>query len=337
MTTGPVAREALAVVLAPAGPVLQPRESLPSHVEATLPPGDEDGREASYPWLGDLRLRFVYSRAGAPAVPATVADLKQLGTTPVQAFALACMNFRRDQGVPQVAALGDGVGVLRVPVPETAPSWLLHRALWRQRLGEGVPALLVAVPNRSTVLFVPASDPAAVRALERMAARLYRGSAAQRLSKCLLRFDAGGWHLAGQLPEQPEQQAMLPASSRPAGAADAESAADEAKDDLELAANGQRILVRTILLTFVAGALERSQAVAPLVAIAAYLAVAFYSLFGYVRICSGLGRSQNQKIFYMVTSFMPLVSVITMVYLSGVTTRRLRAAGWRVGLFGARP
>jgi hypothetical protein len=63
---------------------------------------------------------------------------------------------------------------------------------------------------------------------------------------------------------------------------------------------------------------------------------AAWSLLGVVRICSGLQRSQGQKILCMVLTFFPLINIVVLVYLSVKATRRLRDAGWSVGLLGAR-
>ena len=44
----------------------------------------------------------------------------------------------------------------------------------------------------------------------------------------------------------------------------------------------------------------------------------------------------NAKLALMFLSSVPLAGIAAWVYLSVKTTRRLRAAGYRVGLFGAR-
>jgi hypothetical protein len=59
-------------------------------------------------------------------------------------------------------------------------------------------------------------------------------------------------------------------------------------------------------------------------------------MLGVVRICSGLQRSQGQKILFMVLTFFPVINLIVLVYLSVKATRLLREAGWSVGLLGAR-
>lgn len=102
-------------------------------------------------------------------------------------------------------------------------------------------------------------------------------------------------------------------------------------------ARGQKILIYCILLNFAFSAMERARALPELVMMCLYLLTAVWSLLGVVRICSGLDRSQGQKILFMVLSFFPLINLVSLVYLSMKATRMLRDAGWSVGLLGARP
>jgi len=104
-----------------------------------------------------------------------------------------------------------------------------------------------------------------------------------------------------------------------------------------LAAHGQKIVIRCIVLTFILRAAERAQALPDFVFQGLFVCVMIYSLVGVVRICSGLGESQNKKILFMVLAFFPLVNLVALVYLSVRASRMLRNAGWTVGLFGARP
>ena len=122
---------------------------------------------------------------------------------------------------------------------------------------------------------------------------------------------------------------------------DEEVVVETEDDNLEerhwLAARGQKILIYSILLNFVMRSVEQSKALPdPLVSLL-FFCIAAYSLLGVVRICSGLNRTQNQKILSMVLSFFPLINLVLFVYLSIKASRMLREAGWRVGLLGARP
>jgi hypothetical protein len=112
---------------------------------------------------------------------------------------------------------------------------------------------------------------------------------------------------------------------------------DEAdlEDRLWLAARGQKMAIHSIILNFVLRSVEKSQVLPDLLPWL-FFAVTVYALVGVVKICSGLGKSQNQKILFMVLSFVPLVNLVVLIYLSIKTTRLLRDAGWEVGLMGAR-
>lgn len=105
---------------------------------------------------------------------------------------------------------------------------------------------------------------------------------------------------------------------------------------LSLAARGQKIVIYSILLNFVIGAMDRSQAVPPWVVQALFLGNAVLALLGVIRICSGLEKSQNYKLLVMVLSFFPLVNLVSLVYLNIQATRILRAAGYHVGLLGVK-
>ena len=104
-----------------------------------------------------------------------------------------------------------------------------------------------------------------------------------------------------------------------------------------LAAHGQKIVIRCIVLTFILRAAEKAQAMPSFVLQSLFFCVMIYSLLGVVRICSGLGESQNKKIVFMVLAFFPIVNLVALVYLSVRASKMLRSAGWTVGLFGARP
>lgn len=103
------------------------------------------------------------------------------------------------------------------------------------------------------------------------------------------------------------------------------------------AARGQKMAIYSILFNFVLRSAERSGALTGLLPEAVYLAVAVFAVAAVLKMCSGLGKSQNQKILFMVLSFVPLVNLVLLIYLSIKTTRLLRDAGWTVGLFGAKP
>ncbi len=105
---------------------------------------------------------------------------------------------------------------------------------------------------------------------------------------------------------------------------------------LSLAARGQKIVIYSILMNFIVGAMDRSHAVPAWVVQALFLGTAVLALLGVIRICSGLGKSQNYKLLMMVLAFFPLVNLVALVYLNIQATRNLRAAGYDVGLLGVK-
>lgn len=105
---------------------------------------------------------------------------------------------------------------------------------------------------------------------------------------------------------------------------------------LASAAQGQRTLAISIALSFVARAIGNVPDVPVFLVYAIAAAVLIYAISGVLKICSGLRYSMNSKLALMFLSSVPLAGIACWVYLSVKTTRRLRAAGYHVGLFGAR-
>lgn len=130
-----------------------------------------------------------------------------------------------------------------------------------------------------------------------------------------------------------------PAPTRAASSAEtAERIAQIEEDEqLSLAAGGQKIAIYCIVLNMGLQGVSRNQSLPSLVVLILSILVGIYALVGVVRMCSGLARSQNAKIAFMVTSFVPLLNIASLIYLSARTTKALRKAGWRVGLLGAKP
>jgi hypothetical protein len=112
---------------------------------------------------------------------------------------------------------------------------------------------------------------------------------------------------------------------------------DHQEELAALAASGQKIVIYSILLTFVVRGMVQGNVVAPLVAMVMAFGVAAYSLVGVLRICSALEKSQNQKLMFMALSCMPWLNLVALVILNAKATALLRSAGWQVGLLGARP
>ena len=116
-------------------------------------------------------------------------------------------------------------------------------------------------------------------------------------------------------------------------------AADPAR--LELMANGQRMIIRAILLYFcvigVSGAMPRpAPAAVGFFFLAALAAIVILSLVGLLRLSSGLGIPMPFRILLGLLVFVPLVNLLVLAVLSSRATRALRKAGYRVGFLGAK-
>lgn len=103
--------------------------------------------------------------------------------------------------------------------------------------------------------------------------------------------------------------------------------------NLDQAASGQKLIIYSILLNFVAIASQHATGV--LLVTVLSIAALVMSIIGIVRLCSGLGYSTGSKILLIIGCFIPLINLIILVTLSMKATSRLREAGYKVGLLGA--
>lgn len=103
---------------------------------------------------------------------------------------------------------------------------------------------------------------------------------------------------------------------------------------MDAVASGQRILIYTFIAALLSGGL-RAQ-VDPVLSLVVALAIAAVSIYGAVRVDKGLGGSLFSRIVYAIAMLLPLVSLIIMITLSMRATKVLRAAGYQVGLLGAK-
>ena len=107
-----------------------------------------------------------------------------------------------------------------------------------------------------------------------------------------------------------------------------------AREGIELVASGQKLVIYAILAYFAAAAVRATMGdIGFLVAFAA-LGLA---ILGIVRLGKGLGLHIAVRVLCVVLMFIPLVGLIMLLVLNGMATRRLKAAGYKVGLGGARP
>jgi hypothetical protein len=67
------------------------------------------------------------------------------------------------------------------------------------------------------------------------------------------------------------------------------------------------------------------------------LAAWIVAIVGVVRTTGALGRWIPARVIYAIVMLVPVLSLIAMAVVSAQATKALRAGGWRVGFFGARP
>jgi hypothetical protein len=102
---------------------------------------------------------------------------------------------------------------------------------------------------------------------------------------------------------------------------------------MEKVASGQKLVIYAILVNFLTiGLLAAFGDIAGLVGIVAIV----MSFVGMFRLAGGLGYSTGAKILLVVLLVVPLVGLITLLVLNSRATTALRAAGYKVGLLGAR-
>jgi len=315
---------------------------LPTEQVQWLPASAQDPRDtalvASY--MGDLQLRFVFRTPGLPDSALTADALTELDLNVQRALAIASLNFKRGNGTPIPAEFAKGIYVLRGVDAEHVANYLLERVFWRKQLERFPAGVVVAVPKRGILYFADAGNPQAVQDLTHLAAKMLHTAGTAALSRQLYVFGDTGWRVHGALPvaqtPAPEPGGTATGASRAREAVATEMDAQDDDARLELAAKGQKMVILTILANMGLRGVERQPDVTPWLLLAMSVVVGVVALVGTVRMCSGLRRVQGEKILFMVMSFVPLINILSLIYLSRKTTQLLRAAGWTVGLLGAK-
>jgi hypothetical protein len=105
-----------------------------------------------------------------------------------------------------------------------------------------------------------------------------------------------------------------------------------ADPNLARMASGQKLSIDSILLSILGGGVMAT--IAPLGQLLCYLGLCALSIFGVLRLTRGLELSTTARVLCIVGGFVPLVGIVVLVVLSGMATRRIRAAGFKVGFFG---
>ena len=99
-------------------------------------------------------------------------------------------------------------------------------------------------------------------------------------------------------------------------------------------ASGQRLVITALVASLVAGGIRTG--VGPIPGVVLQLIAAVMSIVGVLRVDGGLGGSALSRTLYVLSMLLPLINLIIMVTLSMRATKALRAAGYQVGLLGAK-
>lgn len=99
-------------------------------------------------------------------------------------------------------------------------------------------------------------------------------------------------------------------------------------------ASGQRLIIGALIASLVSVGIRTG--INPLVGVILGLAASVMSIVGAVRVDGGLGGSVFSRILYVIAMLLPLINLIIMFTLSARATKALRAAGYEVGLLGAK-
>jgi hypothetical protein len=142
--------------------------------------------------IGDMHIRFVYD---SPATMRGLSeeDLKGLHLSPDQALRVAVQNIKRTYGKPHYRPWEGGLFIVEGDSPDLDSSYFLDLEFWQDLLRVHPEGLVVGVPKRGGLLFVPASDIAAVNNFRRGIAPLFSTSENMRISSALYLFNDKGW------------------------------------------------------------------------------------------------------------------------------------------------
>jgi hypothetical protein len=172
-------------------------------LKAKLPDGQEIEMEmASWEFIGDTHIRFVFDGPEV-MINATPQDLEQLGIKSVEeALALALANIKRVYGEPTAMPWEGSLMQVRGSSPDLNSSYFLDRTYWQSLLKAHPEGLVVSVPSRGDLLYVPLPDTKAVDVLKHRVADLYAKSESLRVSSALYLFKEGKWSVF-QSPAKP--------------------------------------------------------------------------------------------------------------------------------------
>jgi hypothetical protein len=188
-------RENLMVVLRETTGANKPDETLvpAGKGKAKLPDGREvEVNSAWFDFIGDMHIRFVFD--GPTSMRgATPQDLTQLDLSTDQALQLAIANVKRVYGEPTAKPWSGGLMEVQGKSPDLDSSYFLDRSYWRGLAKQYPEGIVVAVPKRGGLLYVPLSDEKTVQTLRNAIGPLFTSSERLRVSSGLYLFKDDKW------------------------------------------------------------------------------------------------------------------------------------------------
>jgi vacuolar-type H+-ATPase subunit I/STV1 len=127
------------------------------------------------------------------------------------------------------------------------------------------------------------------------------------------------------------QNPYTPPSARVADVGDGDR---ESIESLNRIARGQRQVMFALLAQIAASIIVRAS---PQIGLLLLIAAFIFSVVALVRLTSALGISIVSRVLLCLGLLIPLVSLLVLAVLSSRASRRLRAAGFRIGFLGAKP
>jgi len=161
-------------------------------IRATIDGKEVEMNPAWFRLIGDMHIRFVYDEP-ATMLSLTEEELSALHLTPDQALEIAVQNIKRTYGKPHYSLWANGLFVVEGGSADLDSGYFLDLEFWLGLLKEHPEGLIVGVPKRGGLLFVPASDVTAVENFRRGIAPLYKTSESMRVSSALYLFKDKHW------------------------------------------------------------------------------------------------------------------------------------------------
>lgn len=147
---------------------------------------------AIFDFLGDMHVRFVFD--GPTSMRGlTAEEFAAFHLTPDDGVKVAIANMKRAYGPPVASAWSHEVMIVEGNSPDLNSSYFLDRDFWIGLLEQHPEGVVVAVPKRGGLLYVPAANNKGVERLCRAIGMLYSTSEDQRVSSALYLFKDEHW------------------------------------------------------------------------------------------------------------------------------------------------